>query len=379
MGSGSSVPYQENMHVVVVGGGYCGALLAYKIKKSNLCKVTMIDPKDAMVHSIGALRCVVEEDFTKKIFLPYDQFIGDSFKRGKAVGLNTAQKEVTLEDGTTVSYTHLVIATGTRAPFPGKVTEAYPNVSTVDALKIYADYRTEVKNAKRVVLVGGGAVGVELSGEIKTTYPDKEVTLINSHDYFVSHRTSKGLQKKLIGVLNHKHITFMTGERVSNLSDLKLNEHVEGQVVKTESGKEVTADIVIPCTGTKLNNEFFKEALASSLTEHGALQVDEYLRVKGHEDIYAIGDINNSPEEKMTYTGQLQAKLFFNNFKAVASNGKLNPHKTASFMMVVPVGKDNGAGQLFGMVIGGTMVSKLKGHDLFHAQTWSGFGLKAPQ
>lgn len=44
--------------------------------------------------------------------------------------------------------------------------------------KIISYFCVQVKNAKRVVLVGGGAVGVELAGEIMTAYPDKEVNYI---------------------------------------------------------------------------------------------------------------------------------------------------------------------------------------------------------
>jgi len=54
---------------------------------------------------------------------------------------------------------------------------------------------------------------------------------------------------------------YLTEERVSNLSDLSLNKHEQDQVVTTESGKEIKADLIIPCTGTKLNNDFFKDML----------------------------------------------------------------------------------------------------------------------
>lgn len=43
------------------------------------------------------------------------------------------------------------------------------------------------------------------------------------------------------------------------------------------------------------------------MTEMGALSVDKYLRVKGQDSIYAIGDVNDVKEEKLTYTAKLQA------------------------------------------------------------------------
>jgi len=61
MGNRSSVGFQDEMHVVIVGGGYTGSYLAVNLLKDKLCKVTLIDPKDAMIHHIGALRTVVDE------------------------------------------------------------------------------------------------------------------------------------------------------------------------------------------------------------------------------------------------------------------------------------------------------------------------------
>ena len=49
----------ENTHVLIIGGGYGGLLLAHKIKSNHVCKVTLVDPKDSMVHYVAALRSSV--------------------------------------------------------------------------------------------------------------------------------------------------------------------------------------------------------------------------------------------------------------------------------------------------------------------------------
>jgi len=61
MGVGGSIPAPEGMHLVIIGGGYGGSTLAVQLLKSNFCKITLIDPKEAMLHSMGALRTVVDE------------------------------------------------------------------------------------------------------------------------------------------------------------------------------------------------------------------------------------------------------------------------------------------------------------------------------
>ena len=75
MGSGTSVD-TSNKEIVVIGGGYGGSLLAHKLVKENVGKVTLVEPRDGMFHSIGALRTVVDEgEYTvKKIFYPLLQY-----------------------------------------------------------------------------------------------------------------------------------------------------------------------------------------------------------------------------------------------------------------------------------------------------------------
>src|SRR5260370_26303172 len=59
--------------VVVIGGGYGGGGVA-KARDGDV-DVVLVEPKDAFVHNIGALRALVEPAFLPKIFLPYDRLL----------------------------------------------------------------------------------------------------------------------------------------------------------------------------------------------------------------------------------------------------------------------------------------------------------------
>ncbi|CAK8690672.1 unnamed protein product [Clavelina lepadiformis] len=363
---------KENMKVVIVGGGYGGAYLGYKIIKENLCKVTVIDPKDGMFHNVGALRTLVDKSYENKLFVPYDQFLGKSFLRQSVKAINTKSKFVTLDDNTVVSYTHLVIASGCNSPFPGGI--AYLN-NIKEALKCYDEMREGLMKSKRVIVVGGGAVGVELVGEIKTDFPSKEVTLIHSRHYLTSERGNESYQLNLLEVLQKKQINLHLGEKVVNLNDLRLNKYVEGQKVKTEK-RELECDMVVACIGTTANNAFFKDELGSALNDSGLLRVNSFLQVNGHEDVFAIGDINNVPEEKMAYTAKLQADQLFANW--LAGNDKWEPYKTGAFVMIVPIGRDSGVGLFQGQILDSASVSSMKGQDLFADRIWGDLGLTPP-
>ena len=60
MGSGPSVD-TSNKKIVIVGGGYGGSYLAHKLVAGNIGKVTLVEPREGMFHSMGALRTVVEK------------------------------------------------------------------------------------------------------------------------------------------------------------------------------------------------------------------------------------------------------------------------------------------------------------------------------
>ena len=75
-----------------------------------------------------------------------------------------------------IPYTQLVLATGSNGPFPGKCTMDEP--LSKNLMTMYENFTEEVKQANSVVIVGGGAVGVELAGDIATDYPgQKSVSL----------------------------------------------------------------------------------------------------------------------------------------------------------------------------------------------------------
>ncbi|HEY1179135.1 MAG TPA: hypothetical protein VGF17_23520, partial [Phytomonospora sp.] len=59
--------------VVVIGGGYGGTALAKALDEH--ADVFLVDPKDAFVHSAGALRALVDPDWAPNMFFPYDTLL----------------------------------------------------------------------------------------------------------------------------------------------------------------------------------------------------------------------------------------------------------------------------------------------------------------
>lgn len=95
--------------------------------------------------------------------------------------------------------------------------------------------------------------------------------------------------KKAMDWLISKKVEVILGQSV------KLNSVSDG-AYETSGGETITADCHFLCTGTPLGSSWLKETvLRDSLDIHGRLMVDTKLRVKGHNNIFAIGDITDIP------------------------------------------------------------------------------------
>lgn len=81
----------------------------------------------------------------------------------------------------------------------------------------------------------------------------------------------------------------------------------------TSSGEIIEADCHFLCTGKPLGSEWLKGTmLKGSLDELGRLEVDENLRVKGHRNVFAIGDITDIKVSNGSFLSDKSGRLLLN-------------------------------------------------------------------
>src|SRR4030081_3519109 len=99
---------QPRRTVVVIGGGYGGIGVAKALDEH--VDVVLVEPKDAFVHNIGALRALVEPAFLPKIFWPYDGLLANGrVVRDRATDVSAHR--VTLASGGAIDADYVVLAT----------------------------------------------------------------------------------------------------------------------------------------------------------------------------------------------------------------------------------------------------------------------------
>lgn len=164
-------------HVVIVGGGGYGAKIARTLSsKLDPTKhtLTLISSREFYLHLPAVLRLIVSplDDIENTALIPYDKlFTGvGAFKRGTVRGVKKSADgksgSVVLESGEEVPWNVLLLAPGNEWEGGLRLPETRGEVAG-----FVNGWRKRFEDANKVVLVGGGAVGIELAGELRDIYP----------------------------------------------------------------------------------------------------------------------------------------------------------------------------------------------------------------
>jgi len=369
MATSSSTSQQR---IVIVGCGIAGLELSlFLLKKKR--DFLIINPTDYFHVTFASVRSVALQGWANKTMIPLQPTLGDHFKMGKVVEIlpnadqtSNAGGKVLLESGEEVKYGRLVIATGTREQWPVRLYE----MEKEEALRRYEKLCEKAKSSKQVVVIGGGATGVEIAAEFKTILPNIDVALINSNRQLVgpfSERSQQALQTQLSTQFG---IKLVLEERVTNLNEL---EQCGNGCVKTNKGTEIEADLIFKVIGDRINATAYEKGLAPAVEESGRLKVDTSFRVEGFPNIFAIGDCTSFQEPKIGALAQEHAKLLGKSMLLLDKGKQPAVYKPDKFFFVagVTLGWNSAFARLkpdikFPVFI----MKKLKGQKLFTDRYW---------
>lgn len=146
----------------------------------------------------------------------------------------------------------------------------------------------KIRAAQRVLVVGGGALGIQFASDIKAANPGKEVTLLHSRERVLPlyHEATHDAVLDRLGQLG---VRTVLGERVVSWPDRPLDVDGLDKVVITNKGSRLTADLVLVCTGSKPNTSLFAGVDATAITPNGLIHVERTLQVPNNS-WFAIGD-----------------------------------------------------------------------------------------
>lgn len=354
--------------VVVLGGAFAGIQVAHRLLKHTKAsfpdlKVILVSKNSHFFWNIASVRAIVpgvlrEEQYSLPIADGFKQYPADSFEfivgsaEGVDVDAKTVKVVVTGEEERTLSYDHLVLATGTRsadAAVPWKANGTHEEVAAQ-----IAAIQQKVATAKHIVVAGAGATGVETAAELRFEYKDKTVVLLS----------------KDAEILGGDSIA--AGAR-SELKKLGVDIRTDALVVGSEtlpdgrtevalaSGEKIATDLYLPTTGVVPNTEYLPERL---LTDRKFVDIDEYFAVRGAKDVWAAGDIVWKPRGSFVLT-DMQAAGVWKNIDLALKGKSPAVVKTLPFdAFMCATGRSRGVGRLGFVKVFSIMVYMMKGKTL---------------
>ncbi|MPY59181.1 NAD(P)/FAD-dependent oxidoreductase [Streptomyces spongiae] len=287
----------QDLDVVVIGGGYAGVRLAKRL--DGTARVTLVDRKEVFFHRIASLRAGVHREWTATPFIPYDRLLRNGrVAVGKVVRIDTTERQVALATGERLPYDAVVIATGADYPEPAR----FVGSTTEEAAKSFAAHQQKIAAAEHVLVVGGGPSGVELSAEVRLARPDARVTLAHSGPTLLNRTGSERAGRKARSWLEAHDVEVRLDAFMSPGNDFGTYRDARGTVID--------ADLSFWATGTTPNTLWLRlGGHGDWLNPSGHVKVDRTLRVEGHVDVFAVGDVNDATELKITPAALAQADL----------------------------------------------------------------------
>lgn len=360
--------------VTIVGGGYGGTALAKAL--DPVAEVTLVEQKDTFVNHAASLRAAVDRQWAEKIFLPYDNLL----ERGRVI-----QGTVMAVKGTTVSVSghgdltadHLVLATGTAYPFPAKHMESLAVVAKARIERTHVN----LEQSQRVLIAGGGDVGIEMVGEITSAFPGIKVTLLEAAEQILPNGGYEPrLREAILEQLALRGVTVVTGDRLTALPPVDPGVLSPFRVT-TKKGLRLEADTWFRAYGASPATGYLGPDYDDIRHYDGTIRVDDHLRVVDHPGVWAIGDITDVRETKRADAARAHAAVVAQNITDLVEGRPASAVYTPRpELVVLPLGPDGGASQVMRdgarVVVGPEETARLKGKDLFSAFVSQTLGLE---
>ncbi len=345
--------------LVIVGGGYLGSDLAKSL--DGEMDVTLIERATHFTHAPAMIRAMVDPSLLDKALIPYSGLL----ERGKVVQTEAVAVDgagVAMADGTRIEGDYIVLATGSSNAAPFKSA-----VGDIEGLRAdNARWNGALRAAKRVLIIGAGAVGTELAGEIAHAHPDKSVTLVASDPVLFPDVPGK-LGKTLQAKLDAMGVEVITSARAQTLPG---RDAPEGGIVTLSNGREIEADLIVPAVGSRALTSVADTLPDVDRAADGRIKVVGYLRPSTLANVFAAGDIA-AAGDAMTIVGISRQKPWLEKtLKSLASGTRIEDLKPYSpwgdkAPILVPLGPARGSSFMMIATLGDWITRMMKGRDLF--------------
>lgn len=282
--------------IVIVGAGQAGASAILELRANKYeGKIILVGDENHLPYERPPLSkdVILKPEETKIEILSAEKLadLGVEVITGNGVEqINAEQHNIVLKDGTVVAYDKLLLATGGAARRLPELDALGKHVYTLRNLEDSQALVPVLQPGKRIILVGGGVIGLELASSAR--YKECQVTVLEQGPMVMGRSSPSILSEFLLA--QHR----ARGIDVRLLTKLQKAElRGEEVVITLDSGEELVADAVIYGIGIVPNAQL---AVAAGLDVDFAVKVNENCQTS-NPDIYAAGDVATQLREDGEY------------------------------------------------------------------------------
>jgi NADH dehydrogenase len=372
-------------HVVIAGGGFGGFYAARRLERKlphQSARVTLISDVNFLLFSPllpGAAAGTLEP---RHVVVPLrEELDRTDLRLGHVTGADPSKNELsyTSVDGReeTVRYDQLIVAIGSVSrvlPLPGLAEHAlgFKTISEAIALRNRALINLEIaesldepeqrKPYLTFVFVGAGYAGVEgiaelqdFVGDVIERYPRARVdgtrwVLVEAEERIMP-EIPPSLADFTTAELRARGIEVLTSTRVNSVEEASVALST-GEVVPTRA----------LCWTAGVKPPAVSRELGLPLTEHGRIDCDEYTRVRGFENVWAVGDAaaipdpaqkRQKPSPPTAQHALRQGKVAADNVAAALGNGRMRKFKYKTLGVFVDFGRNKAVAVMMGVRLTG--------------------------
>lgn len=332
-----NIPSTNKPRVIIIGGGFAGIKLIRQLKGKGF-QIILFDRHN--YHTFQPLLYQVataglEPDSIAGPLRKLTESYKDFYFRMATVSEILTEKQMVMTDLGEISYDYLVIANGSVTNYfdnENIMKYAFPLKQIPQALDlrshilqnfekaVISSDKEEIKTLLTFIIVGGGPTGVETSGalgELKKhvlphDYPELDLSLMSIHLLEGNRRLLAGMSEES----SNKALKYLERFDV----DVQLNTRVtdyNGHEAILQNGKVIKGNTLLWAAGVKGN---LLSGIPEGAVERGRILVDQFNRIRGFNNIFAIGDIALMKTEDYPTGHPMVAQVAIQQGKHLANN-----------------------------------------------------------
>lgn len=294
---------QPNPHIVVLGAGHAGgSVVAFLRQFGASAPITLVGDEAALPYQRPPLsKAWLKGETTEaKLLLRPEKFYADQkidLRLGaRAIRIDRPNRALLLEDGETLNYSHLILATGARA----RRLPALHDLAGILHLRTMQDaehIRQALHAGGTLVVVGGGYVGLEVAATARSF--GMNVVVVERENRLLARVASEPFGSFIEDSFRRRGVRIELGCTIETF----LSEAGRVCAVQLSNGSRIECSAVLIGIGAVPNDELMREA---GLLCSDGVTVDRSARTSD-EAIFAIGDCTCRPLPLYDTSGRLES------------------------------------------------------------------------